>query len=323
MPMTLGQLRAFALVAKLGSLRAAAGALGVSEPAVSAALAALRADLNDPLFIRSGGGIALTPGGRALAGHAQEMVGLAEKIRWDVAHAQRSVDGLRVLATAAFAEHAAGRLLDVFTKRVPGSAVDVVVEAAADVPALLTNHTYDIALGAKPAGVARPAMEAVPFLRYRRILVAAPTHPLGDGRAVVPAVRLREHQWFAGPAGIEAATEEGRWLASLGRAPDVLALSSETDALAVVRAGEGIMLALEHIVRAEVGSRALVRVAAVGTPVAGLWWASTLDHARASDAARTLQRFVTTAEATAAMVAPQGSRGLAHRGSKVHVALWS
>ena len=62
--MTFTQLRTFALVAELGSLRAAATALGTSEPAVSAAIAALRADLDDPLFRRSGSGIALTPGGR-------------------------------------------------------------------------------------------------------------------------------------------------------------------------------------------------------------------------------------------------------------------
>ncbi|WP_324273732.1 LysR family transcriptional regulator [Blastococcus brunescens] len=46
--MTFTQLRTFALVAELGSLRAAAAALGVSEPAVSSAVAALRADLGDP-----------------------------------------------------------------------------------------------------------------------------------------------------------------------------------------------------------------------------------------------------------------------------------
>jgi hypothetical protein len=39
--------------------------------------------------------------------------------------------------------------------------------------------------------------------------------------------------------------------------------------------------------------------------------------------AQMLQRFVSTADATAAMVAPGGSRGLERRGSKFHVALWS
>ena len=100
-------------------------------------------------------------------------------------------------------------------------------------------------------------------------------------------------------------------------------LTSETDALAAVRAGEGIMLALGHAVSAEVGNGTLVRLPVAGTPIGGLWWATTLDRGRASVTARILQRFVTTAEATAAMVAPGGSRGLSGRGTKVRVALWS
>ena len=52
--MTLTQLSAFVLVARLGSVKAAAYALGVSEPAVSQALAALRRYLDDPLLTRSG-----------------------------------------------------------------------------------------------------------------------------------------------------------------------------------------------------------------------------------------------------------------------------
>lgn len=337
--MTLSQLRAFALVARLGSLHAAAEALGISEPAVSSALAALRHDLGDPLFVRAAGGIALTTGGRALADHAQEIVGLADKARWEVAHAQTAAGTLRIVATAAFAEHAAGRLLDAFTKRVPGASVDVVVESAADVGSLLLDRAYDIALGARPAPVPGPAspgltsggpavavvaaMEMVPFLRYQRVLVAAAAHPLGRLHGPIPLAQMLVHQWFAGPAGIEDATEEGRWLSSLAAMPDIVRLTSETDALAAVRAGEGIMLALDHTVRPEIQSGSLVRLPVVGTPVPGLWWASTLEHSRATTSARTLQRYVTTAEATAAMLAPGGSRGLERRGSKVHVALWS
>lgn len=337
--MTLSQLRAFALVARLGSLHAAAAALGISEPAVSMALASLRLDLGDPLFVRAAGGIALTPGGRALADHAQEIVGLADKARWEVAHAQTAAGTLRIAATAAFAEHAAGRLLDAFTRRVPGAVVDVVVEAVADVGWLLMDRAYDVALGGRPAAVpglpaagptsAGPAaagaagLELVPFLRYQRVLVAAAAHPLSRLHGPLALAQILAHQWFAGPTGIEAGTEEGRWLSTLAAMPAIVQLTSETDALAAVRAGEGIMLALDHIVRSEIQAGSLVRLPVVGTPVSGLWWASTLEHRRATTAARTLQRFVTTAEATAAMLAPGGSRGLARRGPKVHVALWS
>ncbi|WP_280680113.1 LysR family transcriptional regulator [Cryobacterium sp. CG_9.6] len=324
--MTMKQLRAFALVAKLGSLRAAAESLGISEPAVSSAIASLRLDLGDQLFLRSGAGIALTPGGRALAGHAQEIVGLADQIRWEVSHAETSAPGLRVLVTGAFGEHAAGRLLDAFSRRAPGLSVDVemVVESAHDVSALLQEHAYDVALGSRiPIRGGGMNLSSVPFLRYHRVLVAAPGHPLAQLNGPVPLSRLPAAPWFTGPIGVEEFTSEGDWLAALPELPDLVALSSETDALAAVRAGEGIMLALAHIVRQEVADHSLASLPVPGLPVPGLWWATTLDGERASPAARTLQRFVTTAEATAAMLAPGGSRGLARRGSRVHVALWS
>jgi DNA-binding transcriptional LysR family regulator len=322
MSMTLNQLKAFALVARLGSLRAAAEELEVSEPAVSAALAALRQDLGDPLFVRSGAGIALTPGGRALAAHAQEIVGLADHARREVAHAEAASGSLRVLATADFAEHAAGRLVDYYTKRVPGATVDVVVEPAADMAALLANHAYDIALGARPQPPRHPALEVVPFLRYQRVLVASPDHPLARLEGTVLAGQLLAYRWFTGPVGLDGLDLQG-WLGPLPGPPETIEMSSETSALAAVRSGEGIMLALEHIVRSEVATGMLVRLPVARAPLSGLWWASTLDHGRATAAARTLQRIAATAEATAAMVAPGGPRGLARRGSKVHVALWS
>ncbi|UNK45070.1 LysR family transcriptional regulator [Arthrobacter sulfonylureivorans] len=322
MSMTLNQLKAFALVARLGSLRAAAAELAVSEPAVSAALAALRQDLGDPLFVRAGGGIALTPGGRALAAHAQEIVGLADHVRREVAQAEAASGSLRVLATADFAEHAAGRLVDYYTRRVPGATVDVVVEPAADMAALLANHAYDIALGSRPQPPQHPALEAVPFLRYQRVLVASPGHPLARLEGAALAGQLPDHRWFTGPAGLDGLDLQ-RWLGPLPGPPETIEMSSETSALAAVRSGEGIMLALEHIVRSELVDGLLARLPAAGTPLPGLWWASTLDHGRATAAARTLQRIAGTAQATAAMVAPGGPRGLARRGSKVHVALWS
>src|SRR5262249_12064996 len=55
--MTLTQLNAFVLVARLGSVTAAANALGVSEPAVSQALAALRQHLGDQLVARGPNGM--------------------------------------------------------------------------------------------------------------------------------------------------------------------------------------------------------------------------------------------------------------------------
>src|ERR1700759_650936 len=106
--MTLTQLNAFVLVARLGSVRAAAGALGVSESAVSQALTALRQDLGDQLITRTQGGLTLTPRGCRLIGSDCQIVVLGAGAHAAVRAAQGATDQLRIVASSMFAEFVAG-----------------------------------------------------------------------------------------------------------------------------------------------------------------------------------------------------------------------
>jgi LysR family transcriptional regulator, low CO2-responsive transcriptional regulator len=313
---TFTQLRTFALVAELGSLRAAAAALGVSEPAVSAAVAALRTDLGDPLFRRTGTGITLTPGGRALAARARELVRLADRTRREVASAT-STGRLRVLATAACAEHVAGAVVAAFTRRLPRAAVDLTVGSTDCAAGALADGGADIVLGVRPVPSAEQPLESVPFLRYERIVVAAPGHPLAR-RARLRVAELAGHRWLAGPAGIEAGSEEARWADGM---PEAERLDSEAAALAAVRSGGGVLLALAHAVRDDVRRGSLVRLPVEGTPVTGLWWATVPGDGAATSAARALQRFLTTPDATTALLARPARQDRAR--PTVRVELWS
>jgi DNA-binding transcriptional LysR family regulator len=316
--MTFAQLRTFALVAELGSLRAAATALGVSEPAVSAAVAALRADLGDPLFRRTGSGIALTPGGRALATRARELVRLADRTRREVGQAS-SAGRLRVLATAACAEHVAGAVVAAFTQRVNRTGVDLTVGSTDCAAAALTEDVADIVLGVRPAPSGGHPVESVPFLRYERIVVAAPGHPLSR-RPRLGAADLAGSRWLTGPGGIEAGSEEERWADRAGPLPDVEEHESEAAALVAVRAGAGLLLALGHAVAADLRRGTLVRLPVEGTPVRGLWWATVPADGRATSAARALQRFLTTPDATTALLSRPARPD---RVKPVRVELWS
>src|SRR5918998_1987719 len=134
-------------VARLGSVKAAAHALEVSEPAVSGAVGALRRELGDKLYIRSGGVIELTPGGRRLASAASEILDLAGGTRRQVRVADGQKTTLRVAATPPFAEFAAGPLLSVFTHRHPEIDVDLRVARREEHAALLADRGADITLG--------------------------------------------------------------------------------------------------------------------------------------------------------------------------------
>ncbi len=72
--MEIGQVEAFVAVGTFGGFRRAAEALRVSQPAVSARIKALEDSLGVALFERGRGGVALSPAGRALRPHADQLL---------------------------------------------------------------------------------------------------------------------------------------------------------------------------------------------------------------------------------------------------------
>jgi DNA-binding transcriptional LysR family regulator len=110
--MTLTQLGVFVLVARLRSVRAAADVLGVSEPAVSRSLAALRQHLGDQLVVRDGNAMTLTEGGSRLFGIASQMVALGAEAEAAVRAGQGAPTRLRLLVTSTIAEFIAAPLVE-------------------------------------------------------------------------------------------------------------------------------------------------------------------------------------------------------------------
>jgi DNA-binding transcriptional LysR family regulator len=319
--MTFGQLKAFATVARLGSVKAAARALGVSEPAVSGAIAALRRDFHDELFTRSGSGIALTAGGTRLATAAAEILGLADRARRSVGEAQGAAELLRLAATSLVSEFVASPLLGAFLRRSPGTEVSVQVEPEAYFAALLEDRLVDVTLG--PRLDAAIGIESVPFLRYRMIVVAAPRHRLAARRQIPPAA-LAGEQWLVGPSGADGESA----LAALPAAPRhpperVRAFATYAGAAAAVAAGEGIMLAVAHAVLDDLRRGTLARLDVRHTPLELLWYASTLGPERRSPSAWALLRFVTTPEATQAMLARSHGVPAGRFRTPTYTTLWS
>ena len=76
---TLTQLSAFLAVVRNGSVTAAAEELVVTQPSVSAAVAALERELGVELTERAGRSIRPTPAGEAYARYASDVVGLLEE----------------------------------------------------------------------------------------------------------------------------------------------------------------------------------------------------------------------------------------------------
>jgi LysR family transcriptional regulator, low CO2-responsive transcriptional regulator len=314
---TFTQLRAFATVARVGSLSAAARVLGVSEPAVSSAVASLRRDLGDPLFVRARGGVRLTPGGERLAAAAAEILGLEDRMRREVREARGEHGVLRLAVSAPVAEYVSAPLLDAFTRRWPRLEVAQEVAAPEDFGALLADRRADVVLG--PAPPPGPGIEAVPFLRYKLIVVCGPGHRLASERDLTLAALQRE-RWLVGPAHGDLARLVGeRGLPE----PELGAFATEAAAQAAAAAGEGLTLAIAHTVIDPLRRGSLVRLDVAGTPGDGMWHAATLGAERSSPEAGALRRFVTTPEATQAIVARPGGVPAGRFRPPVYVTIWS
>src|ERR1700740_2684927 len=145
--MTLTQLNAFVLVARRVSVTAAANALGVSEPAVSQALSALRQHLGDQLVTRGPAGMNLTAGGSRLLSAASQIVVLGAEAHAAVRAAQGAPEQLRVVATSTIAEFVISPLTEAFSKRFPGSVeVSAGVAPTEEMSVLIGNRLADGAI---------------------------------------------------------------------------------------------------------------------------------------------------------------------------------
>lgn len=312
------QLEAFVLVARLGSVKAAAKVLGVSEPAVSGALAALRQHLGDPLLQRSTTGMELTPGGKRLVAIASQMVNLAVEAEAAIRDAQGAPELLRVVAASTVAEFVAPSLLSVFTSRTPSIEASVGLTGDAEMSALLLERLADVGLGPRLAG-----LTSEPLMRYRLIVVAAPGNPLAGGRPVRTSA-LAGHDWLVGPSGADPSSDIGRLLARFGVPESRLRVfPSEKAAWVAAAECQGLSVAVHHLVAPELTRGALVPVPVAGTPVDLFWYVSTLSPDRRSPAASRLRRFLATPDAMHVMARADGSVPASRFRPPVYVTLWS
>jgi LysR family transcriptional regulator, low CO2-responsive transcriptional regulator len=315
--MTLTQLNAFVLVARLGSVTAAANALGVSEPAVSQALSALRMHLGDQLVSRGPADMTLTAGGSRLLATASQIVVLGAEAHAAVRAAQGAPEQLRVVATSTLAEFVIAPLMEAFTRRFAGSVeVSAGVAVTNEMSVLVANRLADVAFGqdASPD----PALPVVtePIFRYRLVVVTA-----GASRLKGSA---RQWRWLVDPSGTDPASDAGKLLTAL-RIPDnqIGVFPNQTAAWAAAADGAGVAPAVEHLVSHQLRRGELSLAEVPGTPVAGCWHATLLERQNRSTAASALRRFLSTPEAMHLMRSPATGVPPSRFRPPVYVTIWS
>jgi DNA-binding transcriptional LysR family regulator len=315
--MTLTQLNVFVLVARLGSVTAAANALSVSEPAVSQALTALRQHLGDQLVVRGPGGMTLTPGGSRLLSTASQIVALGAEAQAAVRAAQGAPEQLRLVATSTIAEFAVSPVLEAFTRRLSGGVqVSSGVAADSEMAVLVANRLADVALGAASMRDPQLQVTSEPVFRYKMIVVtSAQAKPRGPAS---------QWLWLVDPSGTDPDSDSGRMLRAL-RVPDtrVRVFPNQTAAWAAAADGSGVAPAASHLVAQQLRRGELCVLTLPGTPMDACWHVITLNREHRPVAASSLRHFLGTPEAMQLMRSPTEGMPPSRFRPPVYVTIWS
>ncbi len=263
---SLAQLRTFLEIARLRSIGEAADQLAISQPAVSAALAALQRELGVPLVERNGRGIRLTAAGTTLAEYGHRIFALLEETRENVsAAALGSAGRLRVAAVTTAAEYLVPEVLRRFREGEEGAEIVLEVGNHERVWERLAHWEVDLVFAGRPPQGARFQTIAT---RAHELVV------IGPGREATHDPRdagLGGATWLVREAGSGSRAATYDLFARLEIAPPQLTVGSNGAILASVAAGLGLALVSADAIERDLASRALRVVPTRVTPIARNW----------------------------------------------------
>lgn len=143
--MNLKQLEAFATVAETKSFSAAAKQLYLTQPTVSAHIAALEKELNTCLFVRNTKGAALSDSGKELYAYAEQMLELEHKIRERFGLEGRSQGSvLRIAASTIPAQYLLPEIMARFRRLWPEERLKLFETDSGGVVEMIMSHKADV-----------------------------------------------------------------------------------------------------------------------------------------------------------------------------------
>jgi len=260
--LTIHQLEVLCTVAEEGSVRGAAGRLVVSQPAVSATLAALERELDVELVAKRGRGIQLTAAGETMAGYARNLLALlGEAIDATRAEAGGRAAVVRLGATTGSASHVLIPLLA--RLRELRADLDFVLEVAnrARIWRQLADREIDVALSTRP-----PATGGYLSLATRPNEFVLVTRPGSFWSG-----RLSEATWLLREEGSSTRAAMEEVMAQLDLSAPSLVISSNDAIQQSAESGLGIALLPAEVVNDALRRRSLVVVTTPATPLVRPW----------------------------------------------------
>ncbi len=290
--MTLNQLRTFLTVVDLGSVRAAADQLVVSQPAVSGAIAELARELGVDLVKRDGRGLRITPAGMAFA----------DAVRMSIQHLDRGVRIARSVeepgqgtvcigAIATAAERLLLPLLAAFRHEHPQAAVTLQVGNRATMWDSLRHHDADLVVAGRPP----PSVAAEVLGRATNTLVVV-GRPESAGRSRRHLLTfLATATWLLREEGSGTRIATDELLRELDLDPPRMVLGSNGAVEEAIVAGFGVGVLPLRAVGPRLDAGTVAQLACPGTPMDRPWHLAALADVTLSPTAFLAARSLLTA----------------------------
>ncbi len=263
--MDLDQLRGFLETAREKSFTRAAEKLFLTQPAVSLQIKALEEDLGERLFERRGKRVLLTEAGRLLLARAEEVFGVIEQARQDLASLGELRTGRLCIGTSdTNCAYVLPPAVKAFREAYPGIEIRLTDRMSPEVVRLVLEGAVDFGLATLP--VTEPRVETDPLFLREDVAICAPGHPLGKRDSVV----LEDLGAYPMLALEQGSTSRGLMDRMFVEAEVVPEVAMELGSIEVVKRfveiGLGVALVPEVAVREEVRAKRLTVVRVRGMP---------------------------------------------------------
>lgn len=206
--MKLQTLQALIHVEELGSIRAAAQQLSLSQPALTAAIQQLEEELHAPLLLRTRQGATLTEFGRAFMGHARLIVAESRRAKEEIEQLRGRWEGsVRFSTSPAVALSILPLAMHAFHQKYPGVHVNCRDGLYPGITPGLRDGTLDFALTPVHRLETEPDLVAEPLFVTEIVIACHREHPLREATSLA---QLAECLWVysSAPRGPGAMIEE-------------------------------------------------------------------------------------------------------------------
>lgn len=290
--LTLRQLNVLAAIARTGKITGAAGALGVTPPAITAQLKLLEQQTGSALFDRTPDGMRLTDAGRYVLGIQSRMQSLLDECRDGLMEMRGLSRGHLVIGAVSNATHFAPGMIAAFAKSHAAVDVELTIGNRQSILAALDELRIDIAITGRPADMSTVNGEILGA--HPHVFIAAPGHPLAQRTRLALEDLAGETLLLRERGSGTRLLMERMLLNSQVETRASMQVGDNEAVKQAVMAGLGIAFVSAHTISAERAAKQIAVLPIQGFPIVRHWYVVHAKSKALMPAGLAMWNFITT-----------------------------